>query len=121
MSQLSQIFTNIANAIRNKTGSNELITPPEMATAIDNIPSGGELIYDDTIDGSTVLPNGTEIIVSSYGDYSGINNITSDGVMELNALVENSFNAYAVNFRSYVGTLGSTIIVNAYFHAQEEG
>ncbi len=40
MSQLSQIFTNIANAIRGKTGSNELITPPEMATAIDNIPSG---------------------------------------------------------------------------------
>lgn len=41
MSQLSQIFKDIADAIRNKTGSTDTLTPPQMANVINSIPSGG--------------------------------------------------------------------------------
>lgn len=41
MSQLSQIFKDIADAIRSKSGSTNSITPLEMPQAINEIPSGG--------------------------------------------------------------------------------
>ncbi len=41
MSQLSQIFKDIADALRSKTGSTDTLTPPQMANAINSIPSGG--------------------------------------------------------------------------------
>lgn len=44
MSQLSQIFKDIANAIRSKSGSTNSITPLEMPQAINEIPSGGGAI-----------------------------------------------------------------------------
>ena len=34
-------YQNIANAIRNKNGSSDTYSPSQMATAINNIPSGG--------------------------------------------------------------------------------
>lgn len=36
-----EYLTNIANAIRGKKGAQETFTPPEMATEITNLPSGG--------------------------------------------------------------------------------
>lgn len=45
MSQLSQIFKDIADAIRNKTGSTDTLTPPQMANVINSIPSGGGTLY----------------------------------------------------------------------------
>lgn len=44
MSQLSQIFKDIADAIRSKTGSTDTLTPPQMANAINSIPSGGDAV-----------------------------------------------------------------------------
>ena len=38
MSELTNIFTNIAEAIRTKNGSEETYTPSQMATAIENLP-----------------------------------------------------------------------------------
>lgn len=101
------------------------ILPPEGKVAmekvtltLDNIPSG-ELVYNDTIDYDTILPSGTEITVSHYKDSFGISHITADGIDELGYLVETSFPGYNVTFESYVGTLGSVIVVSAQFVAQE--
>lgn len=41
MSELTNVFTNIATAIRTKNGSEETYTPSQMATAIENLPDGG--------------------------------------------------------------------------------
>ena len=79
MSQLSQIFTNIANAIRNKTGSNELITPPEMATAIDNIPSGGSATAYAWVDNdSNVQYYNFNVAPSDISEYNTKKNIMID-------------------------------------------
>lgn len=45
-------LTNIANAIRKKTGKSDLITPPNMANEIDGIQAGGgvELYEEDWLD-----------------------------------------------------------------------
>lgn len=52
MATLNETFTNIANAIRNKTGDTATMTPAEMVTAISNI-SGKSSESDITF--STVL------------------------------------------------------------------
>ncbi|MBQ7439042.1 MAG: leucine-rich repeat protein [Paludibacteraceae bacterium] len=41
MATLSETFTAIADAIRTKAGTTEKLTPAQMPTAIENIPSGG--------------------------------------------------------------------------------
>ena len=46
MATLSETFTNIANAIRTKAGTTEKLTPAQMPTAIENIPSGGGELDD---------------------------------------------------------------------------
>ena len=42
MSQLTDLFTNIANAIRDKTGNSETISAANFPTAISNLPAGAE-------------------------------------------------------------------------------
>lgn len=42
MSQLTDLFTNIANAIRDKTGKSETISATNFPTAIANLPAGTE-------------------------------------------------------------------------------
>ena len=62
MSQLSQIFKDIADAIRSKTGSTDTLTPPQMANAINNIPSGGGTLYlwyNTNEEPTVILPVGT--------------------------------------------------------------
>lgn len=49
-------LTNIANAIRTKGGTSELIKPSEMATAIENLPSGGD--YNALIDSTATYTSG---------------------------------------------------------------
>lgn len=62
MSQLSQIFTNIANAIRSKTGSTNSMTPLEMPQAINEIPSGGGIITDAKLS--------VPVFLYSYDEYT---------------------------------------------------
>lgn len=70
-------LTNIANAIRTKGGTSELIKPSEMATAITNLPSGGDNnIHADF----TNLKNNTYLynyIDSIDIDYNATSNLTS--------------------------------------------
>ena len=68
-------LTNIANAIRGKNGSSDTYTPAEMATAITNIPSGGESKNIQVVQGttrttsSTLTEIGAEMTVSKTGTY----------------------------------------------------
>lgn len=68
-------LTNIANAIRGKNGSSDTYTPAEMATAITNIPSGGESKNIQVVQGttkttsSTPTATGAEMTVSKTGIY----------------------------------------------------
>lgn len=68
-------LTNIANAIRGKNGSSDTYTPAEMATAITNIPSGGESKNIQVVQGttkttsSTLTAIGAEMTVSKTGIY----------------------------------------------------
>lgn len=50
---LKELLTNIANAIRNKKGTTELIPAQNFATEISNLPSGDELIGEYEITNST--------------------------------------------------------------------
>lgn len=63
---LTQLFTNIANAIRAKTGSSETITPTDFANQIDGIPTGVDTsdataTADDLIANKTAYVNGQKI------------------------------------------------------------
>lgn len=54
-------LTNIANAIRGKNGSSDTYTPSEMASAITNIPSSTESVYEvDSIEEMEELTNVSE-------------------------------------------------------------
>ena len=49
MSQLTDLFSGIANAIRTKSGSNESIQAADFATAIGNIPNGVDIVLIDVL------------------------------------------------------------------------
>lgn len=63
---LASVFTDIADAIREKTGSEEQMTPTDMAQEIANIPTGGNLPEDD---GVYQFDNGEFSDALSYGVY----------------------------------------------------
>lgn len=49
MSQLTELFTNIANAIRSKTGESEQMQASNFPTSISNIPVGPSYIGQSTV------------------------------------------------------------------------
>ena len=59
MSTLTQLFTNIANSIRVKKGTQELIEAEDFPTEIANIPSGGTDTSDATAYANHILKNKT--------------------------------------------------------------
>ena len=66
-------LTNIANAIRGKTGKTDLITPPNMASEIEGIVTGGgidETFFKSLLEGSiTELTIGEGCYIRQYGFY----------------------------------------------------
>lgn len=69
-------MTDIADAIRGKNGSVSTYTPAQMATAIDNLPSGGgsslnaQVVQGTTrTNSSTLTAIGAELTVSKAGTY----------------------------------------------------
>ena len=77
MATLNEIFMNIANAIRSKTGGANTMTPMQMATEIENIPSAsGDMItivnnteYDILCCGASIPALGSaEITIPSASD-----------------------------------------------------
>ena len=68
----SETLTSIADAIRSKTGSNEMITVAAMANAIEGISSGRVVIKKAAVEGEITKnkylngPNGEEISYNSW-------------------------------------------------------
>lgn len=94
-----QHLTNIANAIRSKSGSSDTYTPAEMATAITNIPSGGggsvTLGYDESVSVGNALVGSAvtaEPFYTPSGDIviSGASEYMTNATVELNYSYANS-------------------------------
>lgn len=71
-------LTNIASAIRQKSGIEDTFKPSEMASAIKNI-SGGEPILENL----EVSPTTSEQVITAHQGYDGINQITIAPVTNL--------------------------------------
>lgn len=82
---LTQFLTNIANAIRAKTGKTEPIAAQDFATEIENIETGGDL--DLLIEGSQLtevnLPRATKIKDYAFYYDKTLKNITMPNVTEI--------------------------------------
>lgn len=74
MSQLTDLFTNIANAIRDKTGQSETISATNFPTAIANLPAGAEFHVGIPNSGTAYqydwLKNCTHIMGIAMANYS---------------------------------------------------
>lgn len=75
MSELTNVFTDIADAIRSKTGSSATITPAQMATEIENIPSGGGEV-------DPVLLYKWDFTKSLVDEINGVNFVIQKGITQ---------------------------------------
>ena len=81
------LLTDIANAIRNKTGDISQMTPAQMAVAISNISSGGEADYENALVAlgvSSDLADSIEALTAYANEITGANDANlSDAVRTL--------------------------------------
>ena len=68
MSELTDVFTGIASAIRSKTGSSSAFTPAQMITEIENIPTGDNVKY--------IAP--AQYVYSTISNYEGDESLILD-------------------------------------------
>ena len=80
MSALTDYFTSLANAIRSKTGKSDALTPSQMISEIENIPSGSSVKLQ-SIKACTVKSLTGNIEPISWSKLSSINstNVWTDG------------------------------------------
>ena len=73
MATLNQVFTNIANAIRNKTGKSATMTPAEMTTEIGKLSdtSTDTVSADKMLSGIAAHDKSGEKITGNIGTYDG--------------------------------------------------
>ena len=70
-----QYLGDIANAIRNKNGSQNTYTPAQMASAITAI-SGGSA---PNLQNKTITPSANQQIITADSGYDGLNSVTING------------------------------------------
>ena len=82
---LNAVFTDIANAIRDKKGNEETIKPINMAEEITNIPQGGSLktLLDTTKSAFYLISSYHGTSVDGLISYSDTENVTNFGYMFL--------------------------------------
>ena len=115
----SQHYSDIADAIRTKSGSEETLTPPEMSTAIENLPSSGgsdnpwieikeidEYGYTKAVEyhnynsttGKQMIDRGAYLSNTTLTSITGVDNITTIGQMAFCHVNKLTFVAAACNF-----------------------
>lgn len=103
-----QAITNIANAIRSKTGSTAQMTVKDMPTAIANISSGGTVAVDTTFkyisgfydtSASTITASSYDRIIEylASGLKVTLNYINGTGDSSYDDYFDNALNIYAVD------------------------
>ena len=70
-----QYLTNIANAIRNKNGSQNTYTPAQMASAITAISGGSTPVLQN----KTITPSANQQIITADNGYDGLESVTING------------------------------------------
>lgn len=92
---------NIANAIRNKNGSNVTYTPAEMAPAINDLNTDGII---PVLQSKTVSPTSTSQTITPDTGYTGLSAVTVNPVSstELNVSANGEYTATNGNFYSKV-------------------
>lgn len=75
MSRLTDAFSDIADAIRNKNGSSNTYTPEQMPSAINAIPTGG-----GTYQSKTVSPTESSQTVSPDSGYDALSSVTVNAI-----------------------------------------
>lgn len=70
-----QYLTNIANAIRNKNGSQNTYTPAQMASAITAISGGSAPILQN----KTITPSASQQIITADSGYDGLESVIVNG------------------------------------------
>ena len=70
-----QYLTNIANAIRNKNGSQNTYTPAQMASAITAISGESAPVLQN----KTITPSANQQIITADNGYDGLESITING------------------------------------------
>ena len=101
-STLTGVFTNIANAIRTKLGTQTTMTPAQMPTQIASIPSGGQMATAKvgvTIDNLIGNINNGILYKPSSGDMTlGSNEITLIASQALQHIVRSNEYLVGVSF-----------------------
>ena len=78
MSQLTDLFSSIANAIRGKTGSVDAIPASGFATAIAAIPAGSEVVFTQvTLNPADYASTGKVVFSIAFPDAVGKDNIVA--------------------------------------------
>ena len=107
MSALTDLFANIANAIRAKTGDTATISAANFPNAINNIPSGATVVTGTVRGGTTLtIPNAIGkancVILNQGSDALTNTNITGgghiDGISLIRTIDFKSNTAYTCSF-----------------------
>lgn len=111
MTTLTETFSNIADAIRNKNGSSDTYTPAQMPTAINAIPTGSTINNQN----KTISPTESQQQITADSGYTGL------GIVTVNA-ISNTYIGSGVTKRddTDLSVSGATVTVPSGYYADNE-